>query len=167
MSESSESESQSSKPKVGLDDFLIKAGADGLGQLIKSAETPKMTEVEKLLSILRPKVELFHDQHDSAWARVKVRDHFENWRVKGTRFSRFATKVFYDVVSKPPTPASLEAVIRQCESEALFDGDTYQLSNRVAEHSGSIYYDMADSEWSAVKIDPDVTCPHLCVHIQS
>ncbi|KKS56357.1 MAG: hypothetical protein UV20_C0014G0002 [Candidatus Magasanikbacteria bacterium GW2011_GWA2_42_32] len=59
---------------------------------------------------------------------------------------------FWQLRHKAPNTEALKTALTVLEGKAYFDGPLIKLWNRLTEHEGAIWYDLADTEWRAVKI---------------
>ena len=97
-------------------------------------------------------IELFHDQFDSACARLPVGNHFEVLRCKSKHLRRWFSKLFWETERKAPHSEGISSALNVLEAKARFDGKQHALHNRVAWLDGDIWIDLADSEWRAIRV---------------
>jgi hypothetical protein len=95
---------------------------------------------------------LFHDQFQKPHAYVPIDNHFEIWPCRGIQFKRFISKTLWDAERTAPSADAITAALGVLESMACFEGDEITLHNRVAYHQGSIYCDLADQKWRAIRV---------------
>jgi hypothetical protein len=113
------------------------------------------SQADRLVALVESEgVELLHDELGEGFARVPVGSHRELWRCRGKDLRRWLAGRFWHSERKASNSEALTAALNVIESMARFDGDEYQLSNRVARAGNAIWYDLADREWRAVKITP-------------
>jgi hypothetical protein len=100
--------------------------------------------------------ELFKIPDGTLWARFQTAGHFECWpiRSKGSGFRRWLVCTYLKENNSAPSSTALQAALEGLEAEAQFGvtKKTRQVFTRVAEHEGSIYLDLADEAWRAVRI---------------
>jgi len=112
------------------------------------------SQAERLVTLIEDEdLTLFHDQMVEPFARFKVQDHYQIYKVRSKHFKWWISKLFWDSEGKIPNSESLNSALRIIEAKARFEGDEYQLHNRVAWHDNAIWYDLGN--WHAVRIDKD------------
>ena len=118
-------------------------------------QTPeKESLAKKLVDLVSRDAELFHSETKLAYARVRIGGHLQILRCRGQACRRYMAKKLYDAEGKAPSSEALSSALNVIEAMAQFDGNCYELHNRVAYHDGAIWYDLSDPEWRAVKITP-------------
>ena len=118
------------------------------------AEERKPTQAE-LLVRCADGAELFHTPEGDAYAKVRVADHSETHLVRSKGFRRWLVRGFYEQFERPPGAQALQDALGLLEARAHFDGLEREVYVRVAEHSGSIYVDLANGRWEAVEINAE------------
>ncbi|MBI3465504.1 MAG: hypothetical protein HY000_20985 [Planctomycetes bacterium] len=98
--------------------------------------------------------ELWHTPSKEAYATIVVDDHKENWSVRSQTFRRFLAKQFFDEHSKAMNSEALAAAVNLLEAKALFEGKEHRVYVRLAEHDGTVYLDLCNSNWQVVQITP-------------
>lgn len=125
-----------------------------LSQEIK--EKGVKSQAAKLVQLIEKKqgVTLFHNDLDEPYIRIPMGEHFEIWPCKSKPFSRWAAGLFWNSEEeKVISSNALSAALNVIESKACYEGEKIELANRVCWRDGSIWYDLSDKEWRAVKID--------------
>lgn len=117
-------------------------------------EKERLTQADILVS-LGSRALLFHAENYDSYAAVDVNGHREVWPLRSRGFRQWLVREFYMATGKAPTNESLSQALNVLEARAVFDGKVHRLNLRVAEYNGAFWYDLADSEWRAVKITPD------------
>ncbi len=105
--------------------------------------------------VLQKQPLLFHDSIDIPFARIKIDDHDEIYPIKSQRFSRWIVREYWNMCKKPPKNENVRQALEVLSSLALFDGRKITLYNRVAESENSLWYDLANKKWQAIKISQD------------
>ena len=100
--------------------------------------------------------EFFQNDLGEAFAAISINGHKEVLKVKNKKFKMWLTKQFYDETKKAPGSDAMNQALGVMEMKAAFDGDEHLLQLRVAEKDGAFYYDLANEDWSIVKIEPNV-----------
>ena len=132
---------------------------DDDGPTPETAEPParggRSSQADRLVRLgMEDDVELFHDQYGEAWGRVLVRDHREVWKCRSKDFKRWLAGRLWQREHKAANSDALNSALNVIEAKARFDGREHFLYNRVASVGADIWYDLADSEWRAVKVTP-------------
>lgn len=124
--------------------------------------------------------EFFIDNLGQPYAAIKVDEHVEVHPIKGERFKNWLTKLYFDVTVAEAqkrqksdaaedkdrqrfsplgdilSSESLLKILRVLKAEAEFSGKPRkELYLRVAKLQDTIYYDLTNSKWQAVKITPE------------
>lgn len=119
---------------------------------------PRKSQADRLVELAHEsKIELFHTPGGDAeaYASIPFGDHCETMRIASKAFRTFLSRQLWTATAKAPAAASLQDSLNVLAGQALFDGDEHPVAVRLAEHDGAIYLDLADAEWSAVRIDAD------------
>ncbi|MFE8696507.1 hypothetical protein ACFYKT_09180 [Cytobacillus sp. FJAT-53684] len=97
--------------------------------------------------------EFFQNDLGEAFAAVTIKGHREVLKVKSKKFKMWLTKQYYDATKKAPTSDAMNQALGVIEMKAAFEGDDHHLHLRVAEKNGAFYYDLANEDWSVVKVE--------------
>ncbi|MSS72859.1 MAG: hypothetical protein EXS64_15400 [Candidatus Latescibacteria bacterium] len=128
---------------------------DGEDPETNEADAPKpkpSSQADRLVKLCVMNVQLFHDQTQTPYARVRVGDHWETWPCRGRAFRRWLSRKFFVAEEKAPSSEALACAANVIEAIAVFEGERNELHNRVALHDGAIFYDLTDPLWRAVRI---------------
>ncbi len=98
--------------------------------------------------------ELWHTLGKEAYATIMLGSHKEHWPVRSQTFKRFMAKQFFDEQGKAMNSEALAAAVNLLEAKALFEGEEHLVHVRVAEHEGSVFFDLCNSEWQVVQVTP-------------
>jgi hypothetical protein len=101
------------------------------------------------------KVELFHTPAQEAFARICVRGHSENHRVKGSAFKDWLSAMCYHLERFVPGQNALAEAINALAGQAVYDGTEMQVQTRLAEHNGFVYLDLGSGSWEVVRISAE------------
>jgi hypothetical protein len=126
----------------------VEPGARDRGRRIPHRE---QTQAERLVGLAET-VELFHDPHGEGYATFQFSEHLETWPIKGRSFRRFLVHNFYENYGRPPSTQSIQSALALLEARAAFDGEERRVFLRVADHGGSIFLDLGNSDWDAVMV---------------
>jgi hypothetical protein len=122
------------------------------------------THLDRLL-LFREEIELFHCQAGEAYATVSVDGHSENWSLKSPKFRQWLVKHYFDRYKTPPRSQSVSEALSFMNAWASFDGERHHVDVRLIAVDGSLYVDLGDAEWAAVRIRPGewkvVRRPHV------
>lgn len=116
-------------------------------------ESKKESQADILIGVSE-EAEFFQDDLGESFAAVIINGHKEVLKVKSKKFKMWLTKQFYDATKKAPTSDAMNQALGVMEMKAAFEGDEHSLQLRVAEKDGAFYYDLANEDWSVVKIEP-------------
>ncbi len=96
-------------------------------------------------------VELFHDDRQDPYARVKVDGKSIIMLIQGRQFRRWITGQFFDDTGTAPGSDAINGALNVVEAKACRKGKEYKLHNRIASYEGAFWYDLGNG--IAVKID--------------
>jgi hypothetical protein len=111
-----------------------------------------------LLVALAQDAELFHTPggHDSdGYATLAVNGHRETWPVNSKGFRRWLSKRYYDTHGRTPGSQAVQDALNVIAGQAVYEGPEYEVAVRLAEQDGSVWLDLADRDWHAVRVGPD------------
>jgi hypothetical protein len=94
---------------------------------------------------------LFKDEYDTPYARIHNRDHYELINMRGEKFKRYITNLYYDSEGKAPNIESVNSAVSVLRARAEYRSETIPLSLRVASHNGEFYYDLTNRLWQCIK----------------
>jgi hypothetical protein len=111
------------------------------------------SRAKQIISIVSSEdVELFHDENLNAYARLPVNGHLEIWSLSGRQFRDWLARSLWIRAEKAAGSEALSAALNVLRAKAVFEGPEHRLHNRVANQDGSIWYDLSDREWRAVRV---------------
>lgn len=118
-------------------------------------EDQEADEIETLKSIIfsEENVEYFIDQFREVYVKVKSDNRFEILRADSDKLKSWIIKKFNDLTDGIPKPSNVKKVLSLLRARAVYGENRYELSIRVAYSEDSIWYDIADESWKAIKID--------------
>jgi hypothetical protein len=119
------------------------------------AESPiKKSLADRLLELTDAlNIELFHDSASATYIRFPVNDHIETWPTKAKTVKLWLSGQFYQATGKAITSDTMRQALGVLEAKARFEGPKLDLSLRVAECDDAVWYDLANDNWQAVKIE--------------
>lgn len=123
-------------------------------QSADNCEEDKTSQADRLVEIGVKNSTLFHDDTKTPFAVIEVNDHHETWPIELKKYRSRLVHQYYESTGKAPGNESIRQALNVLEAKAVYDGETKNLSLRVAKHDGAIYYDLADDKWRTVKVEP-------------
>lgn len=111
------------------------------------------TQHDKLLKIAQ-QAKLFKDEHDTAFAQVRINSSLQNLQVRGRIFKMWLTGRFLAESGRGPNSEALNSALNTIAALAWESDKKYRLNVRVAVYGDSFYYDLADPGWRSVQIFP-------------
>lgn len=119
-------------------------------------EEKKKSASEILVDLAQavPGATFFQDDVGEAFAAFDVGGHREIHKIKSQHFRLLLTEWYFDETGKAPSAESMNQALGVLEMMAIRRGGQKKLQLRVAQYDGSMYYDLADEAWRAVKVSP-------------
>ena len=100
-------------------------------------------------------LELFHTPAGEAYATLDVNGHRETWSLDSKEFRFLLERHLYHANGKMPSDKKVKDALRDLKGRARFEGNTFPVHFRVAEHDEAIYIDLGDDQWRSVKVTPE------------
>jgi hypothetical protein len=116
----------------------------------KSHYDPKYNK--DILAEIVEGIELFHTSLNEPYATMRVKDHYETWPIRSTKFSHWIGYEFFKRTEQGPKTGELNNLLDILSAKALYAGPMYEIHTRIAEHDGEIYLDLANDNWEVVRI---------------
>lgn len=119
-------------------------------------DKPKKERVEEndFLELIKSNgTGFFCDHRGIPFAKFQNGNHYEIHQIKSQTFRNFWIRKYYDSSGQLPNDNNVRQAVNYCHAYACFDGKTYLLEPRINSIDGIIYYDLCNTEWSAIKID--------------
>jgi len=135
-------------PKEG--NFMFKTAWPPQRVTVKKWTSKNRSQITKLIW-LTDQMELFHHGED-CFAVIVVDGHKETWPLRSRGFRNWLSHHYYVNEKQVLRSSSLSDVICALEGRARFDSPEYPIYVRLAGSFNSIYLDMANKKWSAIKI---------------
>ena len=124
-------------------------------ELLNDTQNEDKKEIDFISLVKENCSELFVDQYDSPYAAITINGHTEIISLNTIKFRNWVFNICY----KQSGESSSEKVgntINILKAEAGFSENLKTLDLRVAKTDNfTFYYDLTNSEWSAVKITPE------------
>lgn len=117
---------------------------------------PKRTYSEKLLEIVDSAgTEFFHTDRNEPFASIPVKGHCEIHSLGSKAFRARIAGWYYQSTGKTIPSNAMSEAIEVMTSSALYGDDVpVILHTRIAGTKDSLFYDLADSEWSVIHVTP-------------
>lgn len=109
---------------------------------------------QDILIELAEEADLFKNEHRDPFARIPVNGHKEIWPVRSRDFKLWLTGKYFDKTGKGPNSEALSSALNTISAKAWKSDQKHKLHVRVAWHDGSIFYDLANDKWQAVRVYP-------------
>jgi hypothetical protein len=120
-------------------------------------EDEEEEQIDITLLIKEYYVDLFVDQFNNPCIAIKINGHVEVLGLDGQRFKNWLYRFFYENFGKISSE-KIENTIKVLKAEAEFSENRKRLELRVAKietkDDFTFYYDLTNSNWSAIKITP-------------
>lgn len=108
---------------------------------------------DQVLSVCET-VQLWHDEGFDAWATFEVRGHHENWPIRSREFRRWIAAKHYSECGSTLGSQAMEDALRVLDARAVNEGEQHTVFVRSGQSEGTIWIDLCDRDWRAVKITP-------------
>jgi hypothetical protein len=118
----------------------------------KTSKSKKTSQVDHLIKIANA-WGFFHTPDHRAFACMPVNGHTETIAVRSRKFRAFLVRTYHGTNAKATSSAAIEEAIGFFEGEALC-GEQHTVHTRLAAHGNTIYLDLCNDRWEAVKITP-------------
>jgi hypothetical protein len=146
------------KCNFAADQAILRKGDSACSEFhekqIPKKQEAKDNQADRLMSLcLSQKVELFHDQHKTAYVRVWQAGANVIMPVRSRQFKSWLANLMWQTQQKVPGTEGLNSAINVLQGKALIEGKQYTLYNRVAPAEDGLWIDMTDDKWRAIKVD--------------
>jgi hypothetical protein len=130
-----------------------RSGSDTMAPVGQVGAPPKLqTRASKAdLVEMASDLELFSTPQGETYARVRVRNHWENHRIKSQGFTRYLRYVYFLQAQTAPKTQAVQDAVAHLDAVARYDSPTNPVSIRVAPAGAVKYLDLADADWRAVE----------------
>jgi energy-coupling factor transporter ATP-binding protein EcfA2 len=108
--------------------------------------------VDKLVKLARENADLFHDADSEPYAHAKVGTHRETYHVRGRAFSLWLRQLYFNKYAGSVNANAMTEAIATITMFAVCEGPELPVHIRIAEHGNTIYIDIGDKDWRAVKV---------------
>jgi len=135
--------------------------AGKIGEEEESSDNKNMVALELAMNKIE---ELFTDQFKETYAAINIDGHVEVLRINTSRFKNWIAGLYYREEQDVLSAENIKNVSSVLSAQAMFEGPQYKLQLRVGNivdvesdvaDTSTIYYDLANKDWQAVKITKD------------
>lgn len=96
----------------------------------------------------------FVDDLEEPHAAVEHEEHTEVLPIRSKKFQLHLVRLFYEKTGTAPAGESMTKALKVLEMMATFSNCERKLQRRVTMYEGSLYYDLTDKNWRAVRVTP-------------
>ena len=132
-------------------------------------DSKRRSQGDRLVDYVREtETEFFHDEFGEPFAWLPVNGHRETCRIRSKHFKRWACNLFLEKENKTLNPTAISSALSALEGMASQRGKKFTLHNRIALLDGTLWYDLSNEKWEAVRIDDKkwelVSTPPILFH---
>lgn len=122
-----------------------------------TGDCKKETQAETLIRLMEEKgTVFFHDALKDPYAAVIINGHREIWIIEKENFRLWLEHLYYTKYGKSVKKDSVSQAIDLMRAKAIFESENaIPLETRVAQFDNALWYNLSNSDWSAVKITND------------
>lgn len=126
-------------------------------QIENDPQEGNKSQASRLVELVfrNPDIELFKDDFNTAYVAYPVGTHKECWKVSSGTFKRWLSASFYAEYGAVPSAGTFNDALQVIEAKVFREGNERKLYTRFAHLGNTIWYDLCDAEWRAVKITKD------------
>jgi hypothetical protein len=137
-------------------DRKISRATDAGEEATQAGNRPGLTQAQTLVQI-GSQAELFRTAEGQLYARVLVNGHHEvlNIGERGSGFASWLIWEFHALKQAHPSATAVTQALEFLRAKARFDSPLRDVWTRVAWQEDTIYLDLANDAWEAVKITAD------------
>lgn len=115
---------------------------------------PQKTQADILVELATSSdITLFNELDGTGFASIYINGHREIWKVSGQDFKKYLCHKYWNRLQKAPSNEALRSAISVIEGICEYEGDKFELHNRVCIDKKSIYYDLTNDEWQSVEVN--------------
>ncbi len=118
----------------------------------EAEESKEPLIIQLLEELTNSEIVFFHDEYKDGYAAI-TGDGKEILRLKSKAFKQWLSHFTWTTFGKIASSDIIASVVQTLEGRAVFDGELYPLSIRLAEFDGSIWYDLGEQR--AIQITPE------------
>jgi hypothetical protein len=142
------------KNEKPLSDAELRNTWESIKKYHKSGKTNQTDGlVENLLR--RENIILFHDQLGDEYISLDVDGHQEIWACRSKAIKKWLSREIYKTCKKMPSSEIIKNITSLLAGIACFDGQKFELQNRITWHDNELWYDLTNESWQAIRITGD------------
>ena len=122
---------------------------------LPSSRSPSKPSPAKNLVALVSDIELFHDKSQAPYASIKEGPVHKTMALQSQGFAMWFRHRLWEQEETTASDQVIKEAISLLQARAIYDGVEYPVGLRVAEHEGSLYLDLVNEQWQAVRITPN------------
>jgi DnaJ domain len=104
------------------------------------------------IKLAREFADFFHDRDAEPFAHCKVGGHRETYHVRGRAFSLWLRQLIFGRYKTALNTNVMSEVLATLTMIGVCEGPEVLVHTRIAEHGNTIYVDIGDKDWRAVKV---------------
>jgi energy-coupling factor transporter ATP-binding protein EcfA2 len=110
-------------------------------------------QADVLLQLAKAAV-LFHSPAPDcdAFADIAINGHRETHRIRGHGFRQWLRHQFFRKTKTGANSDALQVATETIAAKATFEGDEHEVHCRIAGQGGTIYIDLGDKDWKAIRV---------------
>jgi len=117
-------------------------------------EKPRKSAATRLVELAEAAgIVLYHTPESIAFADLHIDKRRETMALRSAAFKRWFHRLFFTTEGRAAGSQAVNDALGVLEGKACFEGTERSVHVRLAEHDGSIYFDLADRKWRVVEID--------------
>jgi len=117
----------------------------------KPAKNSRTSFVDMVLE----KAKLFHNADNQPFASITINGHVETYPMESRLFRLWLSGFHFKEKSAALSSDAEKEMLRTLQAEALYNGEEREVTLRLAEHDGKLYFDLADRDWRVVEISAE------------
>lgn len=122
-------------------------------QQVKEEEKEERKTQSQILVGLASDMLLFYDEQSTAYAKVKVNDHYEIWPIRSSDLKLILIGRYMEIhEDKAPGGQAIADALTALEAKARIHGKKSPVHVRIAETDDAIYLDLCNESWQVVEI---------------
>ncbi|WP_453992374.1 hypothetical protein [Bacillus nitroreducens] len=99
---------------------------------------------------------LFHNDQGEGYAKIKINNHHEIWKINSKRMNFILIDRYMGVsADKVPSDNALKETKSALEAKAVLRGKKVRIHTRIAETDEAIYIDLCNDDWEVIEIKKD------------
>lgn len=126
---------------------------------------PDRAIATRLIEIGSEGQKLFHDERGDGYVCTEAGGASKTMRLKGREFRRWLAGKYWSKYESAPNGEAIQNALNVLEAKANHDGEEIELHNRFAVKGATVYIDLCNEKWQAVRVTAEgwsiIPCPPL------